>query len=448
MNYPQVVDYLNSFFNLEKVSRCNYFWELKLERMQDLLKAFGNPQNKFKAIHIAGSKGKGTVAVAIYTILKENGYRVGLYTSPHLLTVRERIRFSENKTYDPLGFGDTISEGELVELVKEVKPQLDEFSRDSCWGKPTFFEVYTLFAFLYFAKKRVDFAVLETGLGGRLDATNTSIPILTVITKILYEHTDKLGKTISEIAKEKAGIIKERIPVVLGPQKYGEAIEVIEKKAIEKKARVYRIGEDEKFSLQGDLFEVEIEGCKYQDLQTNLLGNFQKENLAIAVAAVHLLEVMGYKLQKEKVRNALSKIYWPGRFQMLGEKSPFILDCAHTPESVGLVIEEIKSVFPARDIIAVVAISSDKNKEKILKEIAKFCKEIVLFKINHIRLTSSQELGQILKDMGYSNFTIEHEIKNIFKRVNGDRNNIYLAIGSVFLIAEILRAYALNFKNA
>ena len=193
MDYKEALKYLNSFFNLEKVARYDYSRELKLERMRDLLDKFGNPQNSFKAVHIAGSKGKGTVSAAVYQVLKNSGIKVGLYTSPHLLSFRERIRVSTNKTGDPMGFGDTISEQEIAELADYIKPLAEDFSRGSRWGRPTFFEVYTLLAFLCFARKNVKLAVVEVGLGGRLDATNLVNSLISVITKIVFEHTDKLG---------------------------------------------------------------------------------------------------------------------------------------------------------------------------------------------------------------------------------------------------------------
>ncbi len=439
--YQEILEYLDSFFNLEKSPRYNYFRELKLDRMRDLLEVFDNPQDKFKAIHIAGSKGKGTVAVSLYHILKENGYKVGLYTSPHLLSLRERIRYSENKTKDPLNFGDTISEEDLIELVKEIKPKLDDFSKKSKWGKPTFFEVYTLLAFLYFAKVKPDFVIIETGLGGRLDATNVLNPVLTAITKIQYEHTDKLGKTIKQIATEKAGIIKRNTPCVIGLQKWPSVVEVFKRKAGQLNNPLYILGENVDVKIGTATIFVNINGHAYHDFKTNLLGSFQLENLALTLTLAHLLKEKGYDLEEEKIRKALLNIYWPGRFQILKEKPLIIIDSAHTPESMETLGKELKRLYPGRPIIVILAISKDKDKKRIIEAVRSFSEEVIFTHVKNPRLCEAEELASVAQGVEDFKFRAESNFEKLFTNIMSNRREdyAYIITGSIFLVAEALK---------
>ena len=441
MNYSQASLYLDSFLNLEKIPHYNYSEKLNLDRMQALLDNFGSPQNKFKAVHIAGSKGKGTTAAALYQILKTHGVKAGLYTSPHLLTFRERIRVSTNITEDPLNFGDTISDEELSLLVEKVKPKLDEFSKNSKWGEPTFFEVFTLLAFLYFAEREVDLAVLETGLGGRLDAANICRPVLTVITKILFEHTDKLGKTIEEIAGEKAGILKQSVPCVIGLQKWKSALEVIRKKAEELNIPVFALGEDAAFNMAEGSFSIRIAGYEYDNLRTNLLGNFQLENLAVSAACAHLLKKY-FPLSDDKIREALLDIYWPGRMQVINENPQIVLDAAHTPESIKVLGEELRGKFSSQEVITILAISSDKDIENIIREADSFSDELIFTDIDNPRLSSKSELLSIAQGAGAVN-CIEADFYGLTEKIFKDKNKdkIFLITGSIFLVSEALRVF-------
>lgn len=443
MNYKEALAYLDSFFNLEKIPRYNYSRELKLDRMRELLKKFDNPQDEFKAIHIAGSKGKGTVAVTLYQILKDHGYKVGLYTSPHLLTLRERIRFSKNKTADPLNFGDTISEEELIELVEEIRPKLEDFSKNSQWRRPTFFEIYTLLAFLYFTKKNVDFAVIETGLGGRLDATNTVRPILTAITKILFEHTDKLGKTIKEIANEKAGIMKDGVPCVIGLQKWQEALKIFKNKAKQIQAPLLTVGKDVKLKKKNNSFSVNVNDKVYNDLKTNLLGSFQYENLAVVVVLTHLLKELFYNLDEKKIRQALLNIYWPGRYQIVKENPLIILDSAHTPESVEILGRELKYLYPEKRIITILGISKDKDKEGIIRETMRFSEEVIFSYIDNPRLANPEQLHSIAQKISRAKSKFEWRFRDLLTRIHeyNKKGNLFLITGSIFLIAEAIRFF-------
>ncbi len=440
MKYKEAINYLDSFFNYERIPRYNYSRELKLERMKELLSFFDNPQSRFKSIHIAGSKGKGTVAASLYQVFKKGGYNVGLYTSPHLLSIRERIRLSLNRTDDPLNFSDTIGEEEFCALIDYAKPHLDEFSVKSKWGRPTFFEVYTLLAFLYFAEKKVDLAILETGLGGRLDATNVTNPVLTIITKLLFEHTDKLGNTIKSIAYEKAGILKDKIPCILGYQSWGDAYSVIKQESAKKNVPLFVVGEGIHFNGNRDCFSVTVLGKKYSNLNTNLNGEFQIENLTITVAAVELLKEK-FPVNESDLRFALSNVSWPGRFEIVSENPKVILDVAHTPESVKILGRELKISFSGIKINTIVGISRDKAKEEILKEIAQFSSRIIVTEADNPRATKKEELKEAALKVGIAEDILDViEIKDLFPFQSRIRENeIILITGSVFLIADYLK---------
>ncbi len=442
-DYTQAIDYLNSFFNLENTPRYDYSRELKLERMRDLLEKFDNPQNSFKAVHITGSKGKGTVSVSLFQIFKESGYNVGLYTSPHLLSFRERIRVSTNKTKDPIGFGDTISEADVVRVVNSAKPLIEEFSKDSRWGRPTFFEVYTLIAFLYFKEKNLDLVIVEVGLGGRLDATNLINPIITIITKIVFEHTDKLGDKISKITDEKCGILKKGVPCLLGVQKWPEAIERVKKNTEDKKAPLYVIGDDIEFKTDNNSFSISIGGNKYPNLKTNLLGSFQYQNLALAVAAAYILKRDYPNISNLNIESALSNIYWPGRLQLIKKSPIIVLDSAHTPESAELLGDELKSLYPNRDIISILAISSDKDKRGIIKEISKFSSQIIFTRILSNRLSYEEELAGIARELGLKNYTIDNDFQGLIDSISvkPDNKKIFLITGSIFLVSKALEVF-------
>src|SRR3989338_5210903 len=229
MTYSEALTYLNSFINYEKQSSYDYKKSFKLDKMRHLASLLGEPQKGIRSIHVAGTKGKGSTSAIIHSILKEANFNVGLYTSPHLVSFRERIRINDC----------LISEEDISSLLEKVKGVIEKMGSD----KPSFFEVYTALAFLYFKEKKVDFAVYEVGLGGRLDATNIIEPLVSAITPISYEHTQKLGNTLREITGEKAGIIKENRICISAPQEE-EALKVIKMICMEKKARLILVGKD------------------------------------------------------------------------------------------------------------------------------------------------------------------------------------------------------------
>ena len=284
MNYQTALDYILSFADYERLPRSALVFDLR--RMESLLERLGNPQEAAKSIHVAGTKGKGSTAAMIASILTQAGYRTGLYTSPHLLTLTERIQVD----------GKPIDEDAFARLAEVLKPQVEAVNRTGDFGELTTFELLTALAFAYFRERDADYQVLETGLGGRLDATNVVKPEVCVITSISYDHMDVLGDTLTQIATEKAGIIKPGSTVVCSPQ-FSEAMTVIERICREQEARLIRVGievtwqskafapERQSFTLKGLMREY--------DLTLSLIGEHQLENAAAAVTAVEVLTDRG-----------------------------------------------------------------------------------------------------------------------------------------------------------
>ena len=269
MTYQEALKYLDSFIDYEKRPAFNYRDAMKLGRMRALLDGLGNPQRNFRSIHIAGTKGKGSTCAFVYSILKEGGIKAGLYTSPHLIDFKERIRISFPKERN-------IDEAEIAALVTRIKKFLDNFSMSSKFGPPSFFEVYTALAFLFFSIKKTDIAVVEVGMGGRLDATNTLEPLAAGITPISLDHTDRLGKTVEAIAKEKCGIIKEN-SVVISAEQEPAVLNCIRKAVADKKAKVYLVGKEISYepltaSPEEQTFNVRGLYGEYTLLTTPLLG--------------------------------------------------------------------------------------------------------------------------------------------------------------------------------
>ncbi|MDO8525281.1 MAG: folylpolyglutamate synthase/dihydrofolate synthase family protein [Candidatus Omnitrophota bacterium] len=370
MNYLESLQYLGSFTNYETRSNYDYAQSFNLERMRRLASRLGNPQKDFKSIHIAGSKGKGSTSVIVHSILKEAGYKAGLYTSPHFTSFRERIRIND----------ELISEKDLSILSGRIKNVTDRMEDD----KPTFFEVYTALSYLYFSQKKIDFGVFEVGLGGSLDATNILEPLVSAITPISYEHTDKLGRTLALIAAEKAGIIKDDSVCVIAPQE-AESLEVVLKICGQKRARPVLIGKDIKFkSLEWtdsiEVFTVSGLSDNYPRLEMSLLGAHQVANAATAIGVIEALRFHKIDIDKDAVRCGVEKVKWPGRLEVVSKKPYIILDGAQNRASAKALAQAIKRAFKYSDLALVLGVSKDKDIKGILDELLPIADRIILTK--------------------------------------------------------------------
>ena len=365
MTFQQAVEYIQGLINYERTpAQAAMSRYLNLDRMRALLELAGSPERELRFVHLAGTKGKGSTAAMIARMLMAAGRRVGLYTSPHLITFRERMRVN----------GEMISEEEFARQVEGVVAAIEAL-RDSTSGPPSFFEVLTLVAVQWFAQQHAEVVVLETGLGGRLDATNVFTPLATAITTLAVDHTSELGDTLAQIAGEKAGIIKPGVPVVSAPQ-LAEAAAVIARVANEVGSPLYRVGHElrllpgGRISLSGQRFSLAGRLDDYRDLRCPLLGEHQRVNAAVAVGLAECLREAGEPLSAEAIRTGLARVVWPGRLQILQDAPLLLLDGAHDPAAIAALLTALEQYFPARPRRFVLAFLRDKDWPRMLAQLA------------------------------------------------------------------------------
>ncbi|MBU0568525.1 bifunctional folylpolyglutamate synthase/dihydrofolate synthase [bacterium] len=413
MTYREAVSYLESFI---RFGIC-----LGLDNITCLLGLLGNPQDRLKVIHIGGTNGKGSSASFINSILNEASFKVGLYTSPHLLSFQERIRINSRP----------IPEKELIGLTSEIKALLS--SNPSLL--PTYFEVATAICLSYFAKEEVEIAILEVGMGGRLDATNVVNPLVSVITNVDLEHTDQLGKTIREIAYEKAGIIKEKGLVVTACEKE-EALEVIKEVCSRKKAKLFRVGK-----------EIKIEGkdrirglhTRYENLKLPLIGEYQLKNAACAIGACELL---GQNISKETIIKGLANTCWPGRLEVLSRNPLLVLDGAHNPAAISALFGTIAREFRFENLILIIGILKDKDIPSMIEEI--FKKERKPEKIHIVRLAYVRGASPKEIEKEVAKYTARVQLHPCVKEAilkakeEACPKDLILITGSLYAVAEVL----------
>lgn len=355
-----------------------------LEVMRGLLEALGDPQERFRAIHVTGSKGKGSVAAMSAAILEAHGLKTGLFTSPHLQSYRERVRVG----------GRPVSRAAVVEGVERVQREAARLQRRGGLPRaPTFFEVTTALAFERFAQEGVQHAVVEVGIGGRLDSTNVLDSRATVVTTVELEHTEVLGPTLADIAREKAGIFRPGVPALVGETK-AEPLEAIDRAAgavgvpvwhLEREVEV----EDRKLDERGQEFSVATPHRRFDGLRVPLFGGFQARNAALAVAAVErYLDAVGEPFDPDAVRRGLAAVEWRGRLERVGRRPEVFLDVAHTPESARAVAQALAEIFPLSDPdenAILFGCLSDKRHEELLEALEPLARTIVLVPVRSVR---------------------------------------------------------------
>lgn len=425
MDYREALRYLDSFINYEKAVSFDYKEVLRLDRMKRLAAALGNPQDRLRCIHITGTKGKGSTSAMTASILKKAGFNVGLYTSPHLVSFRERIRIND----------EFISERELCGLIERVAAEIGSIDRDSddC---PTFFEVYTAIAFLYFERKNADFCVLEVGMGGRLDATNIiEKPLCCGITNISYEHTQKLGTTLPEIAREKSGIIKKDSICVSSGQSQ-EAAEVIQKTCKENNSRLFEVGREIVFKKEDkQVFSARGIFGEYPFMELGLLGDHQFMNAVTAIGLIESLRFCDIIVSSDAIRRGLKDTAWPGRLQVLRRSPHVVLDGAQNKASASALAKAVKEYFEYDNLILVLGISNDKDIKGICEELGPVSDKVILTKA---RLPRAEEPGAIKKFFNEAETTGSvQEAMDLAQRFAGPKDLI-LVTGSFFVLGEVL----------
>lgn len=430
LSYRGTLRYIYRFTDYEKKGLAAYSPEFySLDRVRQLLALLGDPQQSFQAVHVAGTKGKGSTAAMIESVLRAAGYRTGLYTSPHLHSFRERIRIN----------GELIPESEVVRLIHGMRPLLEQVA-----GITTF-EVMTGLAFAWFAQVGVEWAVLEVGLGGRLDATNVVTPAVAVITSISRDHTAILGETHAAIAAEKAGIVKHGVPVVSSPQS-DEALAVIEATCKQQNAPLTLVGRDWTWEMGPRGAHHDLDGQSFLALHAGqvvgefwipLLGEYQLANATTSLAVLSLLEQMGVQVPPYAVSEGLRSVEWPGRLEILG-RSPFVVvDSAHNGNSARNLMTALRALFPYRRLINVLGASSDHVTPDLLDALLSGADRVIATKTRHPRAAAPEWIQEQAADRGFQ-IEVSPAVPDALALALADAapEDLICCTGSVFVAAE------------
>jgi len=439
--YQEALDFLYSFIDYSLKRNFRYSAEkFDLDRMRKFMAYLGDPQKDYKIIHVAGTKGKGSVSAMCASVLKAQGYTTGLYTSPHMSDFTERIQVN----------GERIQKSELVEIVELLRPVTEKVE------EITTFELTTALAFVYFSRRNIDFAVLEVGLGGRLDATNIVNPLVSVITSISYDHVKILGNTLSEIAAEKGGIIKPNTPVVVAPQKE-EAFLRLEEIAHMKNAPVIQVGRD--FLYAADTHSLDSQSILLwtpdeqplvdefiesagrdiwspMRLHIPLLGFHQVENAATAYAALKTVEKFGVEISQRAYRQGFAKVAWPGRMEILRTHPPIVVDSAHNRYSALKLRQAMDDYFPGLPIVLVFGASSDKDISGMFQELLPRVWRVITTQSNHPRSIDAETLAELAHRFGRSAqaiLPIEDALSVALEEAG--QESVLLVTGSIFVVA-------------
>lgn len=424
MDYDEFTEWM---FGLER-----FGIKLGLDNIREFLGEIGNPERDLRSIHVTGTNGKGSVCAMAAEMLRAHGLKVGLYTSPHLVDFRERISVNNRR----------ISERDVVRLGLELKEVMEAMASDSREKQLTFFEFTTGLAFKYFQEKKVDILVAEVGMGGRLDATNVLAPEVSVITRIGLEHTNYLGSTIQEIAREKAGIVKEGVGVITCERK-PEALAVLESTCAKKRSSLKRVGKDFDVSSVSQTphgTEFDYDGVRtIRGLRTKLLGGYQAENAATAIAAMEELESRGIVVEGEEIRKGIALVRWPGRLDVISRRPLVILDGSHNPEGVATTVSVLESL-DLRPLTFVVGCMDDKDARGIVKALAPVASKMIVTQARYKRVLPASALMDVVMQEFSGEAVLTPDARAAFQTGLGDiRGKGLCVIGSLYVVGEAIQ---------
>ncbi|CAM2077008.1 bifunctional folylpolyglutamate synthase/dihydrofolate synthase [Clostridium cuniculi] len=422
MRYEEAMKYITEVGNFGS----NY----GLERTHKLLEYLGNPEKDLKLIHIAGTNGKGSTTSMITEILMGAGYKVGMYTSPFIEEFEERIQINRRN----------IPKETLANLIDEVKVAVERVIEEG-YNHPTEFEIITVLMLLYFKKEKIDFGVIEVGLGGRLDSTNVIIPILQVITSISFDHTNLLGNTLEEIAGEKAGIIKKNIPTVIYPQEE-EALKVIKNKCAAMESDLYTADKDNMKFVKVVNEDKPYQLLKYKEefnIFLPLLGEHQILNLSVAMKVIEVLNNRKIvNITTESIIKSIKNVTWKGRLEVLSNNPYVVIDGAHNIQGIKTLSRNIKKYFKYENLHLILGILADKDVEEMIKIITPIAKQVYAVTPNSIRAELADDLkNEIVKYNANCRAFDEYEEAYLEALKNAKENDIILASGSLYMIGDM-----------
>ena len=434
--YQASLEYLYSFVDYETVRQPGISQSYDLRRVEELLERMGNPHHVAPCVHIAGTKGKGSTAAMIDSVLTTSGYSTGLYTSPHLIDIRERIRVK----------GKPITRVEFVSCIEWLKREVAVVNARTDYGRLTMFEILTALSFLFFAKQKVDFQVVEVGLGGRLDATNVVNPEVCAITTLGMDHTDILGDTLAKIAAEKAGIIKQRVPLVSALQK-PEAANVIEEFCRRHGAMLIRAGVDitcNSLSERLGVQRLEINGRRgrYQ-VELPLYGHFQQENVVVAVGVLEMLAERGYRITAKSIVTGLRHVRWRGRFQIIRQRPLVVTDGAHNLQSIQalrIAVENLLKDESRCKRVLVIGVSSDKDYAAIAYELEGLFDVAIITQSHHARALATDVLAKAFIGTTETVIVAPSVPAALDEAIKlGGKEAFICATGSLYIVGEALQ---------
>ncbi|MBN1154539.1 bifunctional folylpolyglutamate synthase/dihydrofolate synthase [candidate division KSB1 bacterium] len=402
-------------------------WKLGLNKIRALLREIGNPHQKFKVVHITGTNGKGSTCAILESILHSAGCTTGLYTSPHLISVCERIKCNQV----PIALDD------LVYYVTHLRPLIDKY-------KCTFFEALTTIAFSYFADRNIDIAVIEVGLGGRLDATNVVDPVLTIITDVELDHTQLLGNSRKKIAIEKGGIIKQGI-TCLTMSKHTTVIDTLKGICEQKKSHLievanqYTIG-NSSHNGKFESFDLNLNGTVYPRLKLSLIGEHQHKNATLAIASVEHLRNAGYNIKIDDIYKGLMEVKWPGRMQLIDQSPTFIVDVAHNPNGIRTLIKTISNYYTYENLNILVGIVKTKDYSSMMKLLSQIATHIVVVKSESERAMETAPLAKVARQYNKNVLefqTVPEGLK--YLRSISKQGDLLIGTGSHYTVGEILK---------